>query len=70
MVAPVPVKVTAMPAHIVVALAVELTVGNAFTVIVFVDVPTQPFASVPVTVYVVVALGVNAVPLVTPPVQL
>ena len=39
-----------MPAHIVVALAVELTVGNAFTVIVFVEVPTQPFASVPVIV--------------------
>ena len=39
-----------MPEHTVEALAVELTVGNAFTVIIFVDVPTQPFASVPVTV--------------------
>ena len=59
-----------MPEHTVEALAVELTVGNVFTVIVFVDVPIHPFASVPVTVYVVVAIGVKAVPFVTPPVQL
>ena len=50
LVAPVPVKITAVPAHTVDALVVELTVGNVFTVIVFVDVPIHPFASVPVTV--------------------
>ena len=46
---------------------VAVTVGNAFTVIILLAVFTQPLASVPVTVYVVVVVGANAVPLVTPP---
>lgn len=44
-----------------------VTVGNGFTVIVVVAVFEQPFASVPVTVYVCVEVAVNATPLVTPP---
>jgi hypothetical protein len=44
--------------------------GNAFTVTVTWSVPVHPFASVPVTVYVVVTVGVNETPLVIPPVQL
>ena len=46
-----------------------VTTGKAFTVIVLVAVFTHPFASVPVTVYVVVVVGAKAVPFVTPPVQ-
>lgn len=41
--------------------------GSGFTVIVVVDVPVQPFAAVPVTVYVVVDAGVNGMPSLTPP---
>ena len=44
-----------------------LTVGKGFTVTVFVLVFVHPFASVPVTVYVVVEAGTKAAPLVTPP---
>jgi len=62
--------VTELPAHIADADVVEPTVGKAFTVIVRVDVFEHVFASVPVTVYVVVVLGVNATPLFAPPVQL
>ena len=62
--------VTELPAHTADAVVVEPTVGNAFTVIVRVDVFEQVFASVPVTVYVVVVIGVKATPLFTPPLQL
>jgi hypothetical protein len=44
--------------------------GIAFTVTVTWSVPVQPFASVPVTVYVVVTVGVNDTPLLMPPDQL
>lgn len=68
--APVPLSVTAVPLHTVVAgAAVELTVGNGFTVTVMVAVFVQPVNPVPVTVYVVVASGTNATPFVTPPVH-
>jgi hypothetical protein len=50
-------------------LAVEETVGVGLTVIVVVAVFVQPLALVPVTVYVVVARGVNGTPFVTPPVH-
>ena len=46
-----------------------VTVGNALTVIVLVAVFVQPAAFVPVTVYVVVAVGTKLIPLVTPPVH-
>lgn len=46
-----------MPEQIVVLEAVAVTVGEAFTVISLVEVAEQPFASVPVTVYVVVVVG-------------
>jgi hypothetical protein len=41
-------------------------IGAAFTVMVVCVVPVQPFAAVPVTVYVCVAFGVKATPLETP----
>ena len=44
--------------------------GIAFTVTVTWSVPVQPFASVPVNVYVVVTLGVNDTPSLAPPLQL
>ena len=68
--APVPLNVTTVPAQTVDdGETVAPTVGIALTVIVWVAVLEQPL-EVPVTVYVAVAPGVNAVPLVTPPVQL
>jgi hypothetical protein len=50
-------KVTEAPVQIVVALAVIVALGAFTTVTVTWSVFTQPFASVPVTVYVVVAVG-------------
>jgi hypothetical protein len=49
----------------------ELTVtnGKGFTVIVFIAVLVHPLTLVPVTVYVVVTVGENATPFVTPPDQ-
>ena len=47
-------------------LAPPVIVGSELTVTTTSSVATQPFASVPVTVYVAVDVGVNAVPLVTP----
>jgi hypothetical protein len=44
--------------------------GIAFTVTTTWSVPVHPLASVPVTVYVVVVVGVKATPLLMPPVQL
>ena len=58
-----------MPAQTVVALDVAVTVGNVFTVIVVVAVFEQPAEFVPVTVYVVVAVGTKLTPLVIPPVH-
>ena len=49
-VAPLPDNVTDDPAHTVLELAVTVTVGNGFTVIVFVVVLVHPLALVPVTV--------------------
>ena len=68
--APVPFNVTEAPLHITELLVVDDTVGGVFTVIVLTAVFVQPVAAlVPVTVYVVVIVGVNATPSVTPPVQ-
>jgi len=50
-------KVTDEPVQIVVALAVIVALGALTTVTVTWSVFTHPFASVPVTVYVVVAVG-------------
>ena len=60
-----------LPAQIVGALAVAVTVGEGFTVITRVAVPVQP-AVVPVTVYVVVIAGetVTEVPVNDPGIQL
>jgi hypothetical protein len=69
--APVPFKVTDVPAHTDVdGEAVAPIVGSGLTVIVTVLVLLQPLDPVPVTVYVVVEEGINETPLVTPPVQL
>ena len=48
--APPPVKVTALPAHTAAAVVFAVTVGFAFTVTVTLDVAVQPLPSVPVTV--------------------
>jgi hypothetical protein len=57
--APEPLKVTDVPAQTA-WFCPALTVGKAFTVIVVCAVFVHPFASVPVTVYVVVAFGMKA----------
>ena len=64
MLAPEPIKVTAVPAQTVWLLP-ALTLGAAFTVTVACAVLLQPLAFVPVTVYVVVAVGVKATELFT-----
>ena len=46
------------------------TIGKALTVTSTESVPIQPLTSVPITMYVVVAVGVNAVASVTPLSQL
>jgi hypothetical protein len=69
--APVPFKVTDVPAHTVEdGVTVEPTDGNELTVIEIVLVLVQPFAEVPVTVYTEVENGKNETPFVTPPDQL
>lgn len=50
-------SVVELPEQIVVVADEAVTVGDAFTVILRVAVPVQPFAAVPVTVYVVVDAG-------------
>ena len=55
--APLAVIVPELPLQIVAL--VEVTLGKAFTVTVVLAVPVHPFASVPVTVYVVVVIGVT-----------
>jgi uncharacterized protein with GYD domain len=75
---PLPVSVVLLPVQMVPLAADDVMVGVVFTVMVRVDVFVQPFAFVPVTVYVVVVAGetVTVVPLrlpgfhtyVTPPV--
>ena len=64
--APFPVSVTEFPKQIAEEEDVAETTGKAFTVTETFAVFTQPFASVPVTVYVVVVAGlfVMFVPLV------
>ena len=58
MVAPVAVSVDDPPGHTEAGDAAAVTTGIGFTVIVTVAVLTHPAAEVPVTVYVVVAVGV------------
>jgi hypothetical protein len=67
--APVAVKVAWPLKHIETSLP-ALTGGSGLTVTVTCAVSVQALPSVPVTVYVAVATGVNATPSVTPPVQL
>jgi hypothetical protein len=66
--APEAVSVELPPEHIVAGDAVAVTVGGTFTVTVTVAVFVHPFASVPVTVYVVVEAGVTVMELPVPPV--
>jgi ribosomal protein L21E len=68
-VAPPPFNVSDVPAQTDEALGLAVTIGNRFTVIVFVAVFVQPAALVPVTVYVAVAVGIKLTPLVIPPLQ-
>jgi hypothetical protein len=57
--APLAVNTEVAPLHIAAGLAVAVTVGNGLTVTLTVAVPEHPAVLVPVTVYVVVALGVT-----------
>jgi hypothetical protein len=70
--APLAVSSELSPLHIAAGLADAVTVGNGFTVTLTVAVPVHPSALVPVTVYVVVALGVTVLlaPVPNPPDQL
>jgi len=66
--APLAVNTEVAPLHIAAGLADALTDGNGFTVTLTVAVPVHPAVLVPVTVYVVVALGVTVMLAVLPPV--
>jgi len=66
--APLAVNTEVSPLHIADGLAIAVTDGNEFTVTLTVAVPVHPAALVPVTVYVVVALGVTVMLAVLPPV--
>jgi hypothetical protein len=55
--APLAVRTTLLPEHIEGADGLISTIGLAFTVTVTVVVPVQPARDVPVTVYVVVVVG-------------
>ena len=70
--APLAVNTELSPLHIADGLAVAATDGNGFTVTLTVAVPVHPAVLVPVTVYVVVELGVTVLlaPLPNPPDQL
>ena len=57
--APVPVSVTESAEQMMVLAACNTTVGSGFTVMVTWSVAEQLFPSVPVTVYVVVAVGLT-----------
>lgn len=59
MFAPAELSVTLLPVQMDVLEALAVTVGRGSTVIVLVAVPVQPAAEVPVTVYVVVTVGVT-----------
>ena len=59
MLAPLAVNSELAPEHIAAGLADADTVGNGFTVTLTVAVPVHPAVLVPVTVYVVVELGVT-----------
>ncbi len=65
--APPPLRVISSPEQTVVLLAFAVTVGNGFTVTMTLAVLVQPVpASVPVTLYVFVPVGVKATPSLTP----
>lgn len=65
--APKAFNVTVVPAHTVEeGDALVVIEGTGFTTTVAVAVFVQPFASVPITVYVCVAEGLNATPFTTP----
>jgi hypothetical protein len=66
--APLAVNTDVAPLHIAAGLTVALTDGNGFTVTLTVAVPVHPAVLVPVTEYVVVALGVTVMLAVLPPV--
>ena len=68
MFAPPAVNTELAPLHIAAGLADAVTDGNGFTVTLTVAVPVHPAPVVPVTVYVVVALGVTVMLAVLPPV--
>jgi len=57
--APLAVNTELAPLHIAAGLAVAVTVGNGFTVTLIDVVLLQPLAKVPVTVYIVVLVGVT-----------
>jgi hypothetical protein len=67
--APPPVSVTDAPLQITVAVAFAVTVGSEFTVIALLVEFEHPFPSVPVTIQVADAVGINATPLETPLLQ-
>ncbi len=66
--APLAVNTELAPLHIADGLAEAVTDGNGFTVTLTVAVPVHPAVLVPVTVYVVVELGVTVMLAVLPPV--
>ena len=68
MFAPLAVNTEVAPLHIAAGLADAVTDGNGFTVTLTVAVPEHPAVLVPVTVYVVVELGVTVMLAVLPPV--